>query len=481
MSNCQYRIERDSLGEIEVPKDALYGIQTLRATKNFAITNYPTHPIMIRSLGIVKKASALANYQTGHIDEERIQYIICACDEVIEGKLNDSFITDVIQGGAGTSTNMNANEVIANRAAQLSGRPLGVYDYIHPNDHINFGQSTNDVFPTAAKLTSLFLVENLLEEVSLLQEALQVKSLEFDDVIKPGRTHLQDAVPIRMGQEFRAYATSFMRDLHRIKKAFDALHSVNMGATAVGTGLNADERYRKLCINHLTKISGFKLTSSRDLIDGTRNVDPFVWASSSLKTLAVNLSKMANDFRLMASGPKTGFGEIILPAKQPGSSIMPGKINPVIPEVVNQVCFQVFGNDLTILKAAEAGQLELNVFEPVLFFNLFQSIEILAHACDTLITNAIVNMQANKEYCKHLVDISLGSATALAAHIGYANASKYAKKALNENRKLKELIVESGLMDAKRLDEILNIKEMTKPGIPGMKKRSSKKEGFKEV
>jgi len=467
----EYRIEKDSLGEMKVPKHVLYGIQTLRATHNFPITSYKTHPLMIRALGMIKKASALANYETGHIDKDKIDYIIAACDEVISGKLNQYFITDVIQGGAGTSTNMNANEVIANRAAQLANQPIGVYDFIHPNDHINFGQSTNDVFPTAGKLTALFLVEELLEEIAMLQEALQDKSLQFNDVIKLGRTHLQDAVPIRMGQEFQAYATAFLRDIHRIKKAFETLRSVNMGATAVGTGLNADERYRKICIQHLCDITGYKLTSSKDLVDGTRNVDPFVWASSSLKTFAVNLSKMANDFRLMASGPKTGFGEIILPAKQPGSSIMPGKVNPVIPEVVNQVCFQVFGNDLTILKAAEAGQLELNVFEPVLFFNLFQSLEILSHACETLITNAIVNMKANKEYCQHLVDISVGSATALAAHIGYANASKYAKKSLAENRKLRELIIESGLMDEKKLDEVLDIMEMTRPGIPGMRKQ----------
>ncbi len=467
----QYRIEYDSLGSMQVPKDALYGIQTLRATQNFSITTMKTHPLMIKSLGMVKKASALANYETGHLDRDRLKFILLACDEVIAGKWNHYFITDVIQGGAGTSTNMNANEVIANRAAQLANRKLGTYDYIHPNDHINFGQSTNDVFPTAGKLTSLLLVEQLLEMVTVLQEALQEKAIAFDDVIKPGRTHLQDAVPIRMGQEFHAYATSFLRDVQRIKKSFEPLHASNMGATAVGTGLNADEGYRRICIQRLSEISGFHFTSTRDLIDGTRNVDPFVWASSSLKTLAVNLSKMCNDLRLMASGPITGFSEIVLPAKQPGSSIMPGKVNPVIPEVVNQVCFQVFGNDVTILKAAEAGQLELNVFEPVLFFNLFQSMEVLINGIDTLVRNCIVNLQANKERCKFMVDNSLVSATGLAAHIGYANASKYAKQALKENRKLRELIVENGLMDEKRLDEVLNVKEMTRPGIPGMRKK----------
>ncbi|MFV0380233.1 MAG: aspartate ammonia-lyase [Anaerorhabdus sp.] len=477
-----YRIEKDSLGEISVPKDVLYGIQTLRAVKNFPITGYKTHPMMIKALGMVKKASAIANFETGHLDEERLNYITQACDEVIAGYWDEYFISDVIQGGAGTSTNMNANEVIANRAAQIANKTLGTYDYIHPNDHINFGQSTNDVFPTAGKLTALFLVKKLLDEVNLLHASLSRKAYEFDDVIKPGRTHLQDAVPIRMGQEFHAYATSFMRDIRRIKISFEGLQSINMGATAVGTGLNADERYRRICVNNLNKISGFKLTSTKDLIDGTRNVAPFVWASSSLKTLAVNLSKMANDIRLMASGPKAGLSEITLPSKQPGSSIMPGKVNPVIPEVVNQVCFQVFGNDFTILKAAEAGQLELNVFEPVLFYNLFQSIEILTNGIQTLRENAIDGMKANKEHCQHLVDIFLGSATALASHIGYANASKYAKLALEENRKLKELIIESGLMDSAKLDEVLNIKEMTRPGIPGMRKkhRTNKKSNKNE-
>lgn len=469
----EYRIERDSLGEVKVPLDALYGAQTMRAKQNFNMTFIKTHPVMVKSLGMVKKASALANYECGHLDKERLDYIVTACDEVIAGKWNRQFITDVIQGGAGTSTNMNANEVIANRAAQLAGREIGIYDYIHPNDHINFGQSTNDVFPTAGKLTCLFLANHLIEAIMNLQDTLLDKSLELNNVIKPGRTHLQDAVPIRMGQEFHAYATALVRDTRRIKQSFQSLKSVNMGATAVGTGINADERYRKYCVKYLCDIADVDLTSARDLIDGTRNVDPLVWASSSLKTLSVNMSKMCNDLRLMASGPKTGFGEIVLPAKQPGSSIMPGKVNPVIPEVVNQACFQVFGNDLTILKAAEAGQLELNVFEPVLFYNLFQSIEIMTNACAILAEQAIRNLKANQERCQELVDISMGTATALAPHIGYAKASGLAKQALQENRKLKELILENNLLSKEKLEQVLNIEEMTKPGIPGM--RSLKK------
>ena len=470
-----YRIERDSLGEVEVPIDALYGVQTVRATRNFPITYQKTQPMMVKSLGMVKKACALANNECGHLDDEKCKYIVQACDEVIEGKLNQWFVTDVIQGGAGTSTNMNANEVIANRAAQLAGKPLGTYDYIHPNDNVNFGQSTNDVFPTAGKLTCLFLVDGLIEEITLLEESLLDKSLEFNDVIKLGRTHLQDAVPIRMGQEFHAFATALVRDIRRIRTAFMNLKSINIGATAVGTGINTDERYKKIAVRYLSEISQIELTSAKDLIDGTRNVDPFVFAHGALKTFCVNLSKMCNDLRLMASGPKTGLSEIMLPPRQPGSSIMPGKVNPVIPEVCNQVCFQVFGNDITITKAAEAGQMELNVFEPVLFFNLFQSIDLLTHACYTLRDNCIVGIVANKEHCREVMENSLGTATALAPHIGYANASKIAKQALKENRKLKELILEHNLMTKEKLEEVLDINEMTKAGIPGMHKKSAKK------
>ncbi len=475
MENQNYRIEKDSLGEINVLKDALYGAQTTRSLANFYLTGSKTHPTMIQALGMLKKASAMANHECGIIDEERLKYIVIACDEIISGKLNEWFVTDCIQGGAGTSVNMNVNEVISNRASQLAGYELGTYEYIHPNDHINFGQSTNDVFPTAGKLTCLFLVNDLLDELNLLIEVLLRKASEFSDVIKLGRTHLQDAVPIKMGQEFHAFATSLIRDTKRIKYAFATLKSVNMGATAVGTGINADERYRRILIPILCEITGIDLTSTRDLIDGTRNVDPFVWASSSLKTLCVNMSKMCNDLRLMSSGPKTGFAEIQLPPRQPGSSIMPGKVNPVIPEVVNQVCFQVFGNDVTILKAAEAGQMELNVFEPVLFYNLFQSIEIITRACKTLRENCIIDIQANRERCEDLVDISLGTATALAPHIGYTNATKLSKQALLENRKLKELILENNLLSLEELEAILDINAMTKPGIPGKKIMNKKK------
>ncbi len=479
MTNTK-RIERDSLGEVSLDSHVLYGAQTKRAMDNFSITKQPIHKEMIRVLGMIKLASANANFKAGMLDQERHGYIEKACHDVIDGKLDQWFITDAIQGGAGTSINMNANEVIANQAALYAKRQIGVYDFIHPNDHINFGQSTNDVFPTAGRLSALFLSRQLLSELQELQVSLLKKSEEFEDVLKMGRTHLQDAIPIQLGQEFKAFASSFNRDIKRIKFAFADLRSINMGATAIGTGLNADERYRRLVTKELSAISGLTLTSARDMIDSTRNVDAFVWASSSLKTLAVNLSKMANDLRLMASGPKTGFAEINLPERQPGSSIMPGKVNPVIAEVTNQVCFNVFGNDLTILKAAEAGQLELNVFEPVIFYKLFDSIDTLTNAIITLRENAINGITANRERCQELVENSIGSITAVAPHIGYANASKIAKQALVEKRKLRDVLLESKLISEKELDIILSAKEITKPGISGkhllIKKQNRKKD-----
>ena len=461
------RIEQDSLGLVEVPLKAYYGAQTARALQNFPITKKPIHPMMIKALGMIKLAATTSNHKIGFIDKKRFHYIAIAAQEVIDGTLNEHFVTDAIQGGAGTSAHMNVNEVIANRANELANFELGKYEYIHPNDHLNFGQSTNDVYPSAGRLASLFLVSDLLEALRLLQVSLLKKSEEFEDVLKMGRTHLQDAVPIQLGQEFKAFATSIGRDIKRIKLAFNDLKSVNMGATAVGTGLNADENYKRIIVKELSKVCDIQLTSAKDLVDSTRNVDVFVWASSSLKTCAVNLSKMSNDLRLMASGPLAGFNEINLPQKQPGSSIMPGKVNPVIAEVVNQVCFNVFGNDVTILKAAEAGQLELNVFEPVMFYKLFESIETLTHACDTLRINLIDGVSANKARCEEMVESSIGNITAVAPHIGYANASLIAQKALVEQRKLREVILESGLLTEKELNIILKPKSLTRPGIAG--------------
>lgn len=463
----EFRVETDSLGQVNVPKNALYGGQSMRSLDNFPITGSKTHPMMIRAIGMIKKACVLANFECGQISEDKVKYIVQACDEVIDNKLDEHFITDKIQGGAGTSVNMNANEVIANRAAQLAGKEIGIYDFIHPNDDVNKSQSTNDVYPTAGKLTALILIDTLIKEIEMMQTELLIKSEEFDDVFKVGRTHLQDAVPIRLGQEFHAFHSSFVRDLERIKVAFSQLYKLNLGATAIGTGINADERFQGISVSKLKDISGMDLTSVKDLIDGTRNVDPFVYAHSALKIYAVNLSKMCNDLRLMASGPRAGFSEIYLPAKQPGSSIMPGKVNPVIPEVCNQVCFEVFGNDITVTKAAEAGQLELNVFEPIIFLNLFQSIEILSNATKTLRINAIKQIQANREYCKDCIEDSLGIITALAPRLGYSVASKLAKTAMEEDCNLRELLQKIKIMSDSDINEVLDIRAMTYPGIPG--------------
>lgn len=462
-----YRLESDSLGTMEVPKDAYYGIQTLRAKENFHITGYKLGDTFIKAMAYVKKAAAIANLHAQVIDEDVSNAMVTACDEILGGKYRKYFITDVIQGGAGTSMNMNINEVIANRAGEILGGELGKYDKVDPNDHVNYGQSTNDVIPTSGKLAIHLMAKELLETLRLLEKTLGQKAVEFDSVIKMGRTHLQDAVPIRLGQEFRAYREPIRRDIKRIELALEDLKSINMGATAVGTGLNADVDYVKNVVKILSEVSGIEFQQSEDLVDGTRNLDGFVWLSSALKVLAVNLSKMCNDLRLMASGPKAGIAEINLPKRQPGSSIMPGKVNPVIPEVMNQVCFQVFGNDLTITKAAEAGQLELNVFEPVLFFNLFQSIEVLKNGVNTLVNNCLKDLTANKENCEQWVHRSVGIITALNPHIGYHHAAEIAKESLLTGVPVEKLVLEKGLLTLEDLKVILDPFEMTKPGIPG--------------
>ncbi|WP_294703089.1 aspartate ammonia-lyase [uncultured Fusobacterium sp.] len=463
----KYRLESDSIGTLEVPAGAYYGVQSLRGKNNFHITGYGLSDTFITALAYVKKATSRANYEAGVISKEVEEAMIQAADEIIAGKFRDQFITDVIQGGAGTSMNMNMNEVIANRANEILGGELGKYDRCHPNDHVNYGQSTNDVVPTAGKLTVQLLIKDLLTDLQYLYDTLQAKGNEFDHVIKMGRTHLQDAVPIRLGQEFRAFSQPVLRDIKRISSAVEELTYVNMGATAVGTGINADVEYVKNVVRILSEVTGFDFKQSCDLVDGTRNLDSFVWLSSALKTCAVNLSKTANDIRLMASGPKAGLAEIGLPQQQPGSSIMPGKVNPVIPEVLNQVCFQIFGNDITITKAAEAGQLELNVFEPVLFFNLFQSIEILKNGIMTFIENCLKGITAQEENCKYWVDRSVGIITALNPHIGYKNAAEIAKESIKTGVPVAQIVLQRGLLSKEDLDIILNPFEMTKPGIPG--------------
>ena len=373
-----YRIEKDSIGTRDIPGDVYYGVQSLRAAENFHITGLRMHPEIINSLAYIKKAAAITNCEVGMLEKRKAQAIVQACDEILAGKFREDFIVDPIQGGAGTSLNMNANEVIANRAIELLGGNKGDYSIINPNDDVNCSQSTNDVIPTAGKMTSLRLLKNLKHELLQLHGALCKKAEEFNDVIKMGRTQLQDAVPIRLGQEFRAYSVAIMRDIHRMEKAMGEMRTLNLGGTAVGTGLNADEAYLHRIVPILSEVSDMDLAQAYDLIDATQNLDVFVAVSGAVKACAVTLSKIANDLRLMSSGPRAGLAEINLPAKQNGSSIMPGKINPVIPEVVNQVAFNIIGNDVTITMAAEAGQLELNAFEPIVFYCMFQSIDTLS-------------------------------------------------------------------------------------------------------
>ena len=462
-----YRVEKDSIGAKDVPENVYYGVQSLRAAENFHITGLTMHPEFINSLAYIKKAAAITNCEAGLLDKKIAAAIVKACDEIIDGRLHDYFIVDPIQGGAGTSMNMNANEVIANRAIDILGGTKGDYSLVHPNDHVNYSQSTNDVIPTAGKMTALRLLKNLKAELFKLHEALIAKAKEFDHVIKMGRTQMQDAVPIRLGQEFQAYADAIMRDVRRMDKAMDEMRSLNMGGTAVGTGINADELYLKRIVPNLSEISDMEFVQAFDLIDATQNLDPFVSVSGAVKACAVTLSKMANDLRLMSSGPRAGFGEINLPAKQNGSSIMPGKVNPGIPEVVNQVAFYVIGNDMTITMAAEGGQLELNAFEPIIFYCLFQSIDTLAYAVQTFVDNCITGITANEERCRYLVESSVGVITAISPHVGYQKAADIAKKALRTGESIRSLILKEGLLTEQELDEILDPIQMTEPGISG--------------
>jgi len=460
-----FRIERDTVGEKEVPKNAYYGVQSLRANENFNITGRKMDPEIIKSVAEIKKACIITNNEVGLIDSDIKDAIVQACDEIINGQFHEQFIVDPIQGGAGTSHNMNANEVIANRAIVILGGELGDYKIVHPNDHVNFGQSTNDVFPTSGKIATIRLLLNAKTSLIALVQALEVKAKEFDDCIKMGRTQMQDAIPIRLGQEFNAYKNVIKRDINRFDKAIDEMSVVNLGATAIGTGLNADVNYVSKIVPNLSNITGLDLRQSEDLVDGTQNLDGFVYVSSIVKTCAVSLSKISNDLRLMSSGPRCGFSEINLPPRQNGSSIMPGKINPVIPEVVSQVAFNIIGNDMTITMAAEAGQLELNAFEPVIFYNLFESIRTLTNGVDTFIENCIKGITANKDRMKDMVDNSIGIITALVPHIGYTPAAVIAKEALKDNRSVKELLMEKGIMDDETIEKILDPFTMTSPGI----------------
>lgn len=462
-----YRVEKDSIGTKDVPEDVYYGVQSLRAAENFHITGLNMHPEIINSLAYIKKAAAITNCEIGILDKKRAQAIVQACDEILEGKFHEDFIVDPIQGGAGTSLNMNANEVIANRAIEILGGHKGDYSIVNPNDHVNCGQSTNDVIPTAGKMTSLRLLKNLKKELLRLHKTLCAKAEEFDHVIKMGRTQMQDAVPIRLGQEFQAYSVAVMRDIHRMDVAMNEMRSLNMGGTAVGTGINADEMYLKRIVPNLVEVSDMDFVQAFDLIDATQNLDPFVAVSGAIKACAVTLSKIANDLRLMSSGPRAGFAEINLPAKQNGSSIMPGKVNPVIPEVVNQVAFNIIGNDVTITMAAEAGQLELNAFEPIVFYCMFQSIDTLAYAVRTFVDNCVSGITANETRCRYLVENSVGMITAICPHVGYQKAADIAKKALQTGESVRSLILQENLLTEEEMDRILDPVNMTEPGISG--------------
>lgn len=461
------RIENDSLGMREVPADAYYGIQTVRAQENFPITGIPVQKELVLALAEVKKAAALSNMQTGMLAEPIGKAIVKAADEVIQGEHLQSFIVDSIQGGAGTSINMNMNEVLANRALEIVGREKGDYNYVSPNTHVNMSQSTNDTIPAALKIASFRMAEELTQTMTALKKELTNKENEFHDVLKMGRTHLQDAVPIRLGQEFGAYSAMVGRDIKRITGAAQELLTINLGATAVGTGLNAKPEYIEKVTVQLSAQLGIKLDVAKSLVDGTQNTDAYTTLSGALKVSTLNLSKICNDIRLMASGPMTGLQEISLPARQPGSSIMPGKVNPVMVEVVNQIAFQVVGNDLSISMASEAGQFELNVMEPVMIFNLLQSLKIMKNGLDVFTRYAIIGMEANVQRCREYVEESYGIITALNPHLGYETAAKVVKQARETGLTIIEICKAHELLTEKELKIILDPAEMTTPGIAG--------------
>lgn len=465
--NRLYRTETDSIGEKEIPAEAYYGIQTLRAKENFPITGYNLDDSMITAVAMVKKAAAMANRDAGHLPLHISEAIIGAADELLEGFHHDQFLVDPIQGGAGTSVNMNANEVIANRALEIAGRDKGDYDYINPNNHVNMAQSTNDVFPTTMHIAAVTGMTRLEQTMETMADTFDKKAADFDHIIKVGRTHLQDAVPIRLGQELKSYQRVIERDLNRIRRSKDNLFEINMGATAVGTGLNADPVYTKLVVEYLADISGLPLRAAENLVDTTQNTDAYTEVSSALKNTMTSMSKIANDFRLMASGPRTGLSEITLPARQPGSSIMPGKVNPVMPEVINQIAFQVMGNDHTVSMASEAGQLELNVMEPVMIFNLLESITIMNNGFDVFTDLCLKDLQANEEVLRENVEKSLGIITALSPHIGYERSSQIAQEGIRTGKTVRTLCMEYEVLNYEDLEIILDSYEMTYPGIAG--------------
>lgn len=459
------RREHDLLGYKEVPDEALFGIQTLRCIENFKISNHHLcdYPEFIKAFGIVKMGAIIANHSLGLVSDEIKDAIVASCQELIDGKHLEHFPIDMIQGGAGTSANMNANEVIANRALEIMGHKRGEYKYCHPNDHVNMAQSTNDAYPSAMHLGLYFIHQQVKANLIQLISAFEKKEKDFADIIKMGRTQLQDAVPMTLGQSFGAFASAMKHELKRLDAAADEFLCINMGATAIGTGITAEPGYAEKCTEEIKKISGLNITLSENLIEATHDTSCMTGYSAALKQIAIRLSKICNDLRIMSSGPRTGFEEINLPPKQPGSSIMPGKVNPVIPEVVNQVCFKVIGNDITITMASEAAQLELNVMEPVLVESLVESSLWLSRAFLTLKEECIDGITANKEHCVNLVKRSIGIVTALKPYIGYANCTEVAKEAQASGRSVYDIVLEKNLLTKEQLDRILDPKNMIKP------------------
>ncbi|MBO5546533.1 MAG: aspartate ammonia-lyase [Bacteroidales bacterium] len=458
MPEQKYRVESDLLGELQVPAEAYYGVQTQRALNNYKISNtrmcdYPEYVIAI---AYVKMAAATANAELGVLDPKIAEAICAACREIVAGKLHDQFPVDMMQGGAGTSVNMNANEVIANRALEIMGHKKGEYQYCSPNDHVNCAQSTNDAYPTAFRYTFVRMNKKLVSNLGALIAAFRAKGVEFKDYIKMGRTQLQDAVPMTAGQEFNAFATNLEEEIANLERNAVLLREINMGGTAIGTGLNAVPGFAELCTRRMSELCGDTLTKAEDLVEATPDTGAYVSYSAALKRLAIKLSKICNDLRLMASGPRCGLHEINLPPMAPGSSIMPGKVNPVIPEVTNQVCFKVIGNDTTVAFAAEAGQLQLNVMEPVICESILESVTWLCNAIETLRTKCVEGITVNAEHCYEMVKHSIGIVTALNPYIGYKGSTKVAKKALETGRSVYDIVLEEGLMTQEKLDEALN-------------------------
>jgi len=459
------RVEHDSMGDMEIAADAYYGIQTMRAVENFRITGVTigTFPHLIRALALIKKAAAHTNMDLGVLKPEVGQAISRACDDLLDNRHHDQFVVDVIQGGAGTSTHMNANEVIANIALEHLGHEKGDYEHCHPNDHVNLSQSTNDVYPTAMQLALYTKLEDLTIAMAEVQHTFAQKAVEFAGIIKMGRTQLQDAVPMTLGQEFGTHATTIGEDIQRIHESRNLLREMNLGATAIGTGINAPRGYADKVRVYLYDLGRLSFITAPDLVEATQDTGVFVQLAGVLKRFAVKLSKVCNDLRLLSSGPRAGLNEINLPPVQPGSSIMPGKVNPVIPEVVNLICFQVIGNDVTISMAAEGGQLQLNVMEPIILFNLYQSIDILTRGCRTLARRCVTGISANEEVCRRNVEQSIGLVTALTPEIGYERAAKIAKEALRTGRGVAELALEKGYLSAAKLAEIMKPENMLRP------------------